>query len=104
YFGFFQQRAPVQTTSQSQAQIQFLEELDPCMKEGVALFYPSRLFHDLDTVFKDDIHQPTIRAGTKAPRQPWHDLHCKIDGHAAHDVLLNSDKDREKLQSGEDLH
>ncbi|KAK9071459.1 hypothetical protein SSX86_010028 [Deinandra increscens subsp. villosa] len=59
-----------------------------------------RLFHDLETVFKDDIHQPTfpvsvyiisssIFAGTKAPRQPWHDLHCKIEGHAAYDVLLN---------------
>ncbi|XP_023743195.1 phospholipase D delta [Lactuca sativa] len=48
-----------------------------------------RLFHDLDTVFKDDVHQPTYPAGTKAPRQPWHDLHCKIDGPAAYDVLLN---------------
>ncbi|CAH1421638.1 unnamed protein product [Lactuca virosa] len=48
-----------------------------------------RLFHDLDTVFKDDFHQPTYPAGTKAPRQPWHDLHCKIDGPAAYDVLLN---------------
>ncbi|KAI7731070.1 hypothetical protein M8C21_027056, partial [Ambrosia artemisiifolia] len=59
-----------------------------------------RLFHDLDTVYKDDIPQPTFpvsiynifsltSAGTKAPRQPWHDLHCKIDGPAAYDVLLN---------------
>ncbi|PWA60945.1 hypothetical protein CTI12_AA381820 [Artemisia annua] len=48
-----------------------------------------RLFHDLDTVFENDIHQPAFPAGTKAPRQPWHDLHCKIDGHAAYDVLLN---------------
>lgn len=48
-----------------------------------------RLFHDLDTVFKDDVHQPTFPAGTKAPRQPWHDLHCKIDGPAAYDVLMN---------------
>nr|GMD73217.1 phospholipase D delta-like [Ipomoea batatas] len=28
-------------------------------------------------------------AGTKAPRQPWHGLHCRIDGPAAYDVLIN---------------
>ncbi|KAL2939721.1 Phospholipase D beta 1 [Bienertia sinuspersici] len=48
-----------------------------------------RLFRDLDTVFKDDFHNPTFAAGTKAPRQPWHDLHCRIDGPAAYDVLIN---------------
>lgn len=30
-----------------------------------------------------------FQAGTKAPRQPWHDLHSRIDGPAAYDVLLN---------------
>ncbi|XP_010531126.1 PREDICTED: phospholipase D delta-like [Tarenaya hassleriana] len=48
-----------------------------------------RLFRDLDTVFKDDFHNPTFPNGTKAPRQPWHDLHSRIDGPAAYDVLLN---------------
>ncbi|GFY80395.1 phospholipase D delta [Actinidia rufa] len=48
-----------------------------------------RLFCDLDTVFYDDYHNPTFPPGTKAPRQPWHDLHCKIDGPAAYDVLIN---------------
>ncbi|KAE8010687.1 hypothetical protein FH972_007033 [Carpinus fangiana] len=48
-----------------------------------------RLFRDLDTVFQDDYHNPTFPAGTKAPRQPWHDLHCQVDGPAAYDVLIN---------------
>ncbi|XP_023633853.1 phospholipase D delta isoform X2 [Capsella rubella] len=48
-----------------------------------------RILHDLDTVFKDDFHNPTFPTGTKAPRQPWHDLHCRIDGPAAYDVLMN---------------
>lgn len=48
-----------------------------------------RLFQDLDTVFQDDYHNPTFPAGTMGPRQPWHDLHCKIEGPAAYDVLTN---------------
>ncbi|XVF18095.1 hypothetical protein REPUB_Repub10bG0182100 [Reevesia pubescens] len=48
-----------------------------------------RLLRDLETVFKDDFHNPTFAAGTKAPRQPWHDLHSKIEGPAAYDVLIN---------------
>ncbi|CAK9178374.1 unnamed protein product [Ilex paraguariensis] len=48
-----------------------------------------RLFRDLNTVFQDDYHNPTFSAGTKGPRQPWHDLHCKIEGPAAYDVLTN---------------
>lgn len=32
---------------------------------------------------------PLMQAGAKGPRQPWHDLHCKIDGPAAYDVLKN---------------
>ncbi|GKU89251.1 hypothetical protein SLEP1_g3415 [Rubroshorea leprosula] len=30
-------------------------------------------------------HQSEI----KAPRQPWHDLHCRVDGPAAYDVFLS---------------
>ncbi|OMO83439.1 C2 calcium-dependent membrane targeting [Corchorus olitorius] len=48
-----------------------------------------RLLRDLETVFKDDFHNPTFSAGTKAPRQPWHDLHSKIEGPAAYDILIN---------------
>ncbi|KAA8528785.1 hypothetical protein F0562_036140 [Nyssa sinensis] len=48
-----------------------------------------RLFRDLNTVFLDDYHNPTLPVGTEGPRQPWHDLHCKIEGPAAYDVLTN---------------
>ncbi|CAN4078670.1 unnamed protein product [Withania somnifera] len=65
----------------------FLGGLDLC--DGRYDTPEHRLFLDLDTVFKDDFHQPTFPAGTKAPRQPWHDLHCRIDGPAVYDVLMN---------------
>ncbi|KAL8459374.1 hypothetical protein ACS0TY_036748 [Phlomoides rotata] len=46
-----------------------------------------RLYRDRDTVFKDDFHNPsTVHHG---PREPWHDLHCRLEGPAAHDVLTN---------------
>ncbi|KAL1542861.1 phospholipase D [Salvia divinorum] len=48
-----------------------------------------RLYRDLKTVFRGDYHNPTFGTGTKAPRQPWHDLHCKIEGPAAYDILTN---------------
>jgi len=40
------------------------------------------------------IYFPSFRVKQYAPdsggpRQPWHDWHCKIEGHAAYDVLTN---------------
>ncbi|XP_074581781.1 phospholipase D delta-like isoform X3 [Curcuma longa] len=48
-----------------------------------------RLFQDLESVYLDDCHNPSINIQGKGPRQPWHDLHCKIEGPAAYDVLTN---------------
>ncbi|KAK7352205.1 hypothetical protein VNO80_17623 [Phaseolus coccineus] len=48
-----------------------------------------RIFRDIDTVYQEDYHNPTFCTGTKGPRQPWHDLHCKIEGPAAYDILTN---------------
>ncbi|CAK7335426.1 unnamed protein product [Dovyalis caffra] len=49
------------------------------------------LFRTLQTVHKDDFRNPnfTEPAGAGCPRQPWHDLHCQIDGPAAYDILTN---------------
>ncbi|CAN6291154.1 unnamed protein product [Urochloa humidicola] len=48
-----------------------------------------RLFKDLDTIFKKDLHNPTFTANSYGPRQPWHDLYCKVEGPAAYDILTN---------------
>eukprot|EP00667_Euglena_gracilis_P001605 EG_transcript_1604 len=49
------------------------------------------LFGTLHTVHKDDFYQPCHpgldpRVG---PRQPWHDIHCRLEGPVARDVLQN---------------
>ncbi|XP_074317754.1 phospholipase D beta 1-like isoform X2 [Silene latifolia] len=68
--------------------IAFLGGLDLC---GGRYDTPQHsLFRTLETVHKDDYHQPNFTGSTNGcPREPWHDLHCQIDGPAAYDVLAN---------------
>lgn len=40
-------------------------------------------------VFTLSLSVIVYQIGTKAPREPWHDLHCRLDGPAAYDVLIN---------------
>ncbi|CAI9274333.1 unnamed protein product [Lactuca saligna] len=48
------------------------------------------LFSTLQTLHKDDYHQPNYTGPTTGcPREPWHDLHSRIEGPAAYDVLKN---------------
>jgi phospholipase D1/2 len=37
--------------------------------------------------------------GSGGPREPWHDLHCKVEGHAAYDVLTNFEQRWRKATS-----
>jgi len=44
----------------------------------------------MSLIYDDRSCNRLIRRGdTKGPRQPWHDLHCRLDGPAAYGVLKN---------------
>ncbi|XP_043715758.1 phospholipase D alpha 1-like [Telopea speciosissima] len=50
------------------------------------------LFRTLNTVHHDDFHQPNFNGSSiykGGPREPWHDLHCRLEGPIAWDVLYN---------------
>ncbi|KDP25544.1 hypothetical protein JCGZ_20700 [Jatropha curcas] len=68
--------------------IAFIGGLDLCRGRYDTPQHP--LFRTLETVHKDDYHNPTFtETGVGCPREPWHDLHSKIDGPAAYDILTN---------------
>ncbi|PQQ14260.1 phospholipase D beta 1 [Prunus yedoensis var. nudiflora] len=68
--------------------IAFVGGLDLCM--GRYDTPEHSIFRSLKTVHKDDCRNPTFsERAVGCPRQPWHDLHSKIDGPAAYDVLTN---------------
>ncbi|CAK7347980.1 unnamed protein product [Dovyalis caffra] len=68
--------------------IAFVGGLDLCDGRYDTPDHP--LFRTLHTVHKDDYHNPTFTGSvTNCPREPWHDLHSRIDGPAAYDVLTN---------------
>ncbi|WMV49378.1 hypothetical protein MTR67_042763 [Solanum verrucosum] len=68
--------------------ISFVGGLDLCDGRYDTPEHP--IFRTLQTVHLDDYHNPTYAGSTTGcPREPWHDLHCKIDGPAAYDILKN---------------
>lgn len=68
--------------------VAFVGGLDLCLGRYDTPSHPT--MRTLQTVHKDDYHNSTFSdPSAGCPRQPWHDLHCRIDGPAVYDVLTN---------------
>ncbi|PUZ45525.1 hypothetical protein GQ55_8G230700 [Panicum hallii var. hallii] len=62
------------------------------------------LFRTLNAAHSNDFYQgniPGAGIASGGPREPWHDIHCRIDGPAAWDVLHNFEQ-RWRKQGGRD--
>ncbi|XP_019461280.1 PREDICTED: phospholipase D gamma 1-like isoform X3 [Lupinus angustifolius] len=82
--------------------VAFVGGLDLCDGRYDTPHHP--LFRTLQTLHTDDYHNPTFTGNVGGcPREPWHDLHSKVDGPAAYDVLTNFEErwlKASKLQGG----
>ncbi|CAN1343058.1 Phospholipase D alpha 1 [Linum perenne] len=70
--------------------VSFIGGIDLC--DGRYDIQQHPLFNTLETVHRDDFHQPNFTGASikkGGPREPWHDIHCKLEGPVAWDVLYN---------------
>ncbi len=94
--------APVPGSSSGQRRIlSFVGGIDLC--DGRYDNQHHSLFRTLNDVHNKDFHQPNfpdacIEKG--GPREPWHDIHCRIEGPVAWDVLFNFEQ-RWQKQAGD---
>lgn len=89
--------------SQKRRIVSFVGGIDLCDGRYDTPFHS--LFRTLDTAHHDDFHQPnfTGAAITKGgPREPWHDIHSRLEGSIAWDVLFNFEQ-RWRKQGGKDV-
>ncbi|KAK9144078.1 hypothetical protein Sjap_003981 [Stephania japonica] len=89
--------------SQQRRIVSFVGGIDLCDGRYDTQFHS--LFRTLDTAHHDDFHQPNFTGSSISkggPREPWHDIHCKLEGPAAWDVLYNFEQ-RWRKQGGKDL-
>ncbi|XP_042403995.1 phospholipase D alpha 1-like isoform X1 [Zingiber officinale] len=89
--------------SQRRRIMSFVGGIDLCDGRYDTQFHS--LFGTLDTVHHDDFHQPNFGEAsiTKGgPREPWHDIHSRLEGPIAWDVLFNFEQ-RWRKQGGKDV-
>lgn len=70
--------------------VSFVGGIDLCDGRYDTQFHS--LFRTLDTVHHDDFHQANFTGATiqkGGPREPWHDIHCRLEGPSAWDILYN---------------
>ncbi|KAK3219393.1 hypothetical protein Dsin_013363 [Dipteronia sinensis] len=83
--------------------VSFVGGIDLCDGRYDTAFHS--LFRTLDTAHHDDFHQPNFPGAsiTKGgPREPWHDIHSRLEGPIAWDVLYNFEQ-RWRKQGGKDI-
>lgn len=95
--------APVPGSGSGQRRIMsFVGGIDVC--DGRYDNQQHSLFRTLDNIHAKDFHQPNFPGTSVAkggPREPWHDIHCRVEGPIAWDVLFNFEQ-RWKKQAQED--
>eukprot|EP00253_Pinus_taeda_P002390 PITA_02390 len=83
--------------------VSFVGGIDLCDGRYDTQFHS--LFRTLDSVHHADFHQPNFTGGSidkGGPREPWHDIHSKLEGSVAWDVLYNFEQ-RWRKQGHKDL-
>ncbi|KAL6650066.1 hypothetical protein ACP70R_014290 [Stipagrostis hirtigluma subsp. patula] len=82
--------------------VSFLGGIDLCDGRYDTQEHP--LFRTLGTTHRDDFHQPNFPGASVkkgGPREPWHDIHCRVEGPAAWDVLENFEQRWRKQGDGD---
>ncbi|KAJ8637596.1 hypothetical protein MRB53_011863 [Persea americana] len=83
--------------------VSFVGGIDLCDGRYDTQFHS--LFRTLDTTHHSDFHQPNFTGASitrGGPREPWHDIHCRLEGPIAWDVLFNFEQ-RWRKQGGKHL-
>lgn len=83
--------------------VSFVGGIDLCDGRYDTAFHS--LFRTLDSAHHDDFHQPNFPGAAinkGGPREPWHDIHSKLEGPIAWDVLFNFEQ-RWRKQGGKDI-